>query len=572
MALESAVQWWLHNIEQGRLAKWTLRILVATSLTTLTVFWLVAKFNGFAVPEAMDQAQIGRQIASGQGFTTLYARPLALGVLAQEGRLRTPLPEVSNAPLGPLVNAAVFRATGMNFSVSRSSFISAGDFAIASTGIVFLLGGLLVAYALGRVLFEPRLALLGTGLVACTALLWRFATSGLPQPAMLVLFNSSLLALALAMRAADQGRTARSLMAVMLAAFLLGCTTLGNGLGLWMFPGFLLFAVAALHPRRLVAAGCTGAYLLPLLPWVWHNWRALGHPFGLAFLELRRPAGTEKLAFMADLEPDLSLHWSDILQNIAAQGLHQIDNLFAFLGHNVVAVAFLLAVLFHTFRKWHAAQFRWAILLMWVGAVAGMSVGGVDAPVSINQLHILFLPVMIFYGLGFLLVLWARLGLEQPMLRVAFIAALYATVAAPLLVALTSPVLRFNWPPYVPPVMQNLGEWIGPDEALGTDVPWATAWYAGRRSLLLPESVAQFELIGGERALGAPLVAIYLTPATADARTYSDIVAGRYGDWARLILRETVSDENDTWPLGHRVALPIDGGSVLFADRPRWKE
>lgn len=572
MALESAVQSWLHNIEQGAMAKWTLRILIATILAALTAFWLLAKFNGFSVPEAMDQAQIGRQIAAGQGFTTLYARPLAIGVLAGNGKLRAPLPEISNAPLGPLLNAALFRASGMKFDVSPSSYISAGDFVIAAAGVAMLLAALLLAYLLGCALFDSRLALLGTGLFAGTLLLWRFSTSGLPQPAMLVLFNASLLGLASALRAADRGRPVRALVAVLLAALLLGCTTLGNGIVLWMFPGFLVFAAAALRPRLIVAAGCTGACVLPLLPWAWHNWRASGNPLGLAFYELRRPAGMDKLAFAADLEQDLALHWSDVLQNTATQALAQLNDLFALLGHNVVAVAFFLAVLLYTFRKWQAAQFRWAVLLMWAGAVAGMSVAGVDGPVSVNQLHILFLPVMIFYGLGFLLVLWTRLGFEQPMLRIAFIAALYAATAAPLIVALSSPVPRVNWPPYLPPILQNLGGWIGPGEALGSDIPWATAWYAGRRSLLLPESLAQFELIGAEGALGAPLVAVYLTPASGGARTYADIVGGRYGDWARLILREAGNSENDNWRLSHRVALPIDGGSILFADRPRWKE
>lgn len=572
MALESALQRWLHTFEQGALAKWVLRVLVTAALAALSLFWLLAKFNGFSIPEAMDQAQIGRQIASGQGFTTLYARPLALHVLRTGGRWREPLPELNNAPLGPVLNAVILRLTGMHFGVSESSLLAAGDLILASAGVIFLLGGLFVSYLLGRTLFDQRLALLGTGLLACTALLWRFSTSGLPQMAMLALFNGSLLLLVQALQASAAGQHRRTLRWAWLAAFLLGLVTLGNGLAIWLFPGFLLFAAVTLRPRKFVVAGCLAAYLVPLWPWLWHNWHSSGNLLGLAWFELQRPAGLDKLAFAADFEPELGFHWADLVANTAGQSIAQITDLFAFFGHNIVAVAFFLAAVFHTFRTWQAAQLRWAVLFMWVGAFGGMCVAGVDAAVSINQLHVLFLPAMVFYGFAFLIVLWGRLGFEQPLLRAAFLLLLYAAVAAPLVLTLTARSTRVNWPPYLPILIEKFAEWTGPDEALGSDIPWATAWYAGRRSLLLPESVEQFQLIDSERLLGAPLVAVYLTPASGGARAYADIVNGRYRDWARLIFKEAGNRPTEEWALGNRVILPIDGGSLLFTDRTRWKE
>jgi len=179
---------------------------------------------------------------------------------------------------------------------------------------------------------------------------------------------------------------------------------------------------------------------------------------------------------------------------------------------------------------------------------------------------------MVLYGLGFLLVLWGRLGFEQPLLRTAFIFLLFATVAAPLLLTLGGRSLRFNWPPYLPLLVQKLGDWIGPQEAMASDIPWATAWYAERRSLLLPQSVEQFELINSERLLGAPLVAIYLTPASGGGLTYKDIVGGRYREWAKLVLDEHDPQVPASWRLRSKVNLPIDGASILLADRERWKE
>lgn len=572
MPIETAVQWWLHAFEQGSLARWVMRVVIAVVLTGLALFWLLGKFNGFYVPDAMDQAQISRQIASGQGFTTLYARPLNLHIFAERGPVREPLPEINQAPLGPFIGAAALRATGMKTQVSEGGAVSSGDRVIAAVGVLFLLGALAVAYFLGRALFEPRLALLGTGLVICTALVWRFSISGLPQTAMMLFFNAALLALVFSLRAAAAKRKGKTLFWAWAGALLLGLVTLGNIVGLTIFAGFLLFAAVALRPRIAVTAGCIAAYALPVLPWAWHNTVAAGQPAGFIPYALMRPAGMEPVEFLADFERALSFRWGNFFANAATQAMEQIGDIFSLLGQNIAASAFFLAVFLQVFRGWQAAQMRWAVLLMWIGAFAGMSVFGIEGQVSVNQLHVLFLPVMVFYGLNFLLSLWDRLGFEQPLLRTAFLLAVFATVAAPLLLAFGGRAPRFNWPPYLPLLVQKLGDWVGPEEALASDIPWATAWYAGRRSLLLPKTVEQFELISAERLLGAPLVAIYLTPESGGGRTHGDIVAGRYRDWAKIVVDEQGTRTPPSWRLRSKLNLPIDGASILLTDRQRWKE
>jgi len=572
MALETAVQGGVHSVEQGQVARWVLRAVIAMALAGLALFWLLAKFNGFYLQDAMDQAQIGRQIATGQGFTTLYARPLALHVFAARGNVPDPLPEINQAPLGPLINAALLRAASANTEVGEAGAISRGDLLIAASGIALLLAALLAAFLLGRALFDARLALLGTGLVICTALVWRFGISGLPQAAMMLFFNAALLLLVFALRASDATQAGRTAVFAGAGAFLLGLVTLGNGIASWIFAGYLAFVLVVLRPRFPVILASLAAYALPVAPWVWHNVRATGQAMGYAHFALMRPAGMDELAFASDLECTLGFDWRNFLVNTLTQAVDQFAEIFGMFGYNIVVPAFFLAVVFHAFRNWEAAQLRWAVLVMWFAAFAGMSVFGVEGQVSVNQLHVLFLPVMIFYGLGFLLLLWGRLGFEQPLMRTAFILLLYAAVTAPMLVALGGRSLRFNWPPYLPLLVQKLGDWIGPDEALASDIPWATAWYAGRRSLLLPQSAEQFELINSERLLGAPLVAIYLTPASGGGQTYADIVGGRYRDWARLVIDEAGPKTPPSWRLRSKVNLPIDGASILIADRERWRE
>ncbi len=572
MGLETNLQMFLHAFEQGRAVVWIRRFVIAMFVGLLAMMWFVFKFNGFAVPEAMDQAQIGRQLATGQGFTTLYVRPLAMHLeILRTGGVEMPMPEISQAPLGPFLNAIILRAGGMNLTFDPGEPVYTPERLITVTGFLFFAGSLLLCYFLGRRLFDPRLALLGVGLIIVTDLVWRFTFSGLPQMAMVFFFNGALLALVAAMEADEAARRTKAILLLSIASFLLGLVTLGNGIGLWIFAGFWLFAVAVVRPRWRAALVAPAVYALPLIPWAWHNWRAIRNPFGLAFYELYRPHGTETLAWLADFEPLLRFRFGDFMANTAQQTLDQASSLFAYLGGSIVASAFFVAVFLHVFRRWQPAQFRWAVLLMWLGAAAGMSIFGVDRAVSVNQLHILFLPVMIFYGLAFLLVLWSRLGFEQPLLRGVFLALLFAVSAVPLAGTTLSSPPPVNWPPYLPPLIERFNAWIKPDEVLATDIPWATAWYSGRTSLLLPENIGQFEIIHGEGLLRAPVVALYLTPFSRDAEAYGGIITGRYREWADFVLGTVPREKLEGWILGTATELPIDGQSIFYADRPRWR-
>ena len=137
MGLETNLQMFLHAFEQGRAVVWIRRLVIAMFVGLLAMMWFVFKFNGFAAPEAMDQAQIGRQLASGQGFTTLYARPLAMHLeLLRTGAVDVPMPEISQAPLGPILNAIIFRVSGMNLAFNPGEPIYAPRWPASSSSAV----------------------------------------------------------------------------------------------------------------------------------------------------------------------------------------------------------------------------------------------------------------------------------------------------------------------------------------------------------------------------------------------------------------------------------------------------
>lgn len=573
MSLETALQGFIRTFEQGQLAVWVKRLVILVVIAGITILWAASKFNGFNTAEAMDQAQIGRQLATGQGYTTLQIRPLALHLMIlRTGQVRVPLPEVNQPPLGPFINAVVLKIGGNHLGFRPGDSIYPAERALTLVGLVFFLASLAVLFLLARRLFDPKTALFGCGMIVVMDIFWRFSFSGLPQMVLLFFFSASLLLLLLAMEAQDRGRRGRTICMAVLAALSLGMMTLGHGAGLFIFAGFWIFAVIVLQPRILMAVLTPAAFALPLLPWAWHNWRALRNPFGLPFYELlyRKP-GADPLELAVDFEPMLRFRFADFWSNTSTQAIDQMTNIVSFFGGSLVAVAFFLAVLLHTFIRWQPAQLRWAVLLMWLGAFAGMAVFGVKGSVSANQLHILFVPVMTFYGLDFLLSLWSRLEIDQPLLRGVFIFLLYAMLAWPLASGLMNTPKLFNWPPYLPPLVERFQEWLEPREALAADIPWATAWYANRRSLLLPRTVDQFDLINGEGLLGGPIVGIYFTPVSTDAPFYSGIANGYHSDWSRFMLRLVTPEELQDWTMTTLVKLPLNDEATFYSDRVRWQ-
>jgi hypothetical protein len=522
----------------------------------------------------MDQAQIARNIASGHGFSTDYIRPMALWQLdrAEKPIPSGSFPDINQPPVWPTLNALPLLAVKKDWKMDgNKAYIYAGDRAIAVFTVVIFLAAVGVGYLVARRLFDPALALLGAILVLVTDLLWKFSLSGLAQIfVMLLLLVASWLILR-AMGEQEEAPQAPPLKKWLLQALVgvvFGVMTLSHWLACWLFVGYVFFAFFYFRPRVLPVAAII-TFLLVLTPWIVRTWNVSGHPFGLAIYPI---SGTDPL--VRSLAPDFDNLFYGFRLKMRLSIVEQVGSLFAFLGLNIAAGAFFVA-LFHPFKRPETAKFRWCVLAMWVCAVLGMAAYGQSTDALGHlQLHVVFIPLMAFYGLAFLLVLWNRLGFTHPLVRIAFHTALVLLAAIPMILTLLSGTGKsINWPPYVPPYIAALGNMFQPREALCSDMPWAVAWYADRKCLLLPESPATMVRISDFDIMGASIHGLYLTPISGDARLTSEILRGPYKQWAALILRmPRAMPDFDRFPLRVPIPGPIDGQTVLYADRDRWSE
>jgi hypothetical protein len=580
---EERIQATIHSLEMGRLAVWVRRVVAVLAAVALACLYLFNEFRGFGAREAMEQGQIARSIASGEGWKTKVLRPLALGELRREGR---PLGEAMwrdtfHAPLPPLVNALPVLAVKGGWKLTPREPVYAPELAIAAMSMLLFFGALAFQFHLARTLFDGTVAWISCGLVLVCEAMWRYSVSGLPQMLMLFLLNGTLWALVGAIRARALGGHAVAWTAAAGCGF--GLLALSHALTVCVFvPAAIFFAVVC-RKRPVLPVVLVLVFLAVWVPWLARNQAVCGDWRGIARLALLDGVGGSLAGHLRQFEIGSLFAPEAIAARMKSNFIGQFDRGFEQIGWSL-ATLFGFASLLHRFRRPATASARVLILLMWAGAVGGMSLVGVptDFGVSANQLHLLFVPAWSCYGVAFLLVLWnRRIGYSAAFAASsesvrrwagwAMLAVLFAASAMPLI--LRSPwklnFQKLQWPPYLPHYISVLGDWTEPGEIIATDMPWAVAWYADRPALWLPRTIREFTDLSDYQVLGGPLTALYLTPVSGSMNSIGDLVGGEYAGWTPLILRQ-FDRVPANFPLKRAVLLGRPE-CVFMSDRERRK-
>jgi hypothetical protein len=582
-ATEMAIQDFVHKLEEGGWVKWIRLGLLLVTIAFVIHLWMFKEsgFRGLSDEKAMEQAQIAREIARGNGFSTKMIRPAALWQFESNkgGFPVENTPDVYHAPLGPYINSMFLRLTKDSWTMTTKDTIYVNDKVIASVQLGFFLLTVLVSYFTVARLFDPRLALLTACLLLLSQTFWDYSLSGLPQMLMAFLFSVAIYLLIRLLEAREAERSTVLWSAAVGAAF--GLLALSHAMTLFIFAGALVFVALFLKTRGRDALIMLAVCALIYSPWLLRNYRVSGNWVGLGWYSgLAGVRGTESAVMrtialegpLADVKPAI------YGEKFRIQLIHQLDNIYKLLGAIVVAPIFFVALL-HYFRRPEVALFRWCVLLMWLFAVFGMCIfgfgnsavasglGGPDA----NNLHLIFAPIMVAYGLGFVLVLWSRLEINFMLFRTGMLTIIFVVSAVPFLSQfvelLQAPKNRVQWPPYIPPYVAVLGQWTNEREIIASDMPWAVAWYADRKSLWLPMSLNDFITLNDYNRLGGRMVGLYLTPVSGHRGFINEVVKGEYKEWAPFIMRQVNIKE---FPLRAVTPLPIDHECVFYSDRDRW--
>ncbi len=532
-------------------------------LIILTLGNLFVLFRGLNSPQAMDQAQIAREIARGSGFTTKMIRPVAYHQ-AQQAQQRSVsfvgFQDTYHSPLNPLINAAVLKLIGAddsdNWEMSDNEYIFPLDRVIAVVSTLFFLMAIGVNYLLVSRIFDAKIAGVCAILMLFCETFWNFSLSGLPQMLMLLLFSCGIYFVYRAVEAAAEGRVAMT--PAVIAGVFFTLLALTHWMTVWIALGYIIFAAVAFRPRGIVGITILALILVAAIGPMIRNYDITGSTFGTAYLTLYNGLGNGSEAnVMRSTAPETQgLELNGLISKVLRTTLLQTTSIIPLLAGIIIAPLFFIALL-HPFKRPSIANFRWAILLMWVTTAFGLSFFGISQEeLDPNQLHLLFAPIMSAYGLAFISILWSRLEFvaSTPSLRNVHLIVIVSICALPLVLALPMKVrvgmhLRDkggvpHWPPYYAPALNSktagLRGWITDKRVVFSDQPWAVAWYADRISIWLPPTSAGFEKLETIAAdLQTPVAGVLISPTSHGSGSVSK-VATDYQDFTSLVLNGSV--------------------------------
>ena len=611
MATETQVQQFIHKLEEGG---WVKRVKFAVIVSAVIFninlwFFRDSGFRGLSHPKGMEQAVIAREIARGHGFSTLMIRPAALW-LFEEKMGRFPVdrqPDIYHAPLNPYLNAtmivtadavngvlpvaaqgvqkiwwlpgglkellsSVFNALTYDKTMNTKLFCYAYDRMIAGLQVLFFLLAVLINYYTARRLFDDRLAAFAACMMLVCQRFWDYAMCGLPQMLMLFLFSAAAHTLVRAIEARYLRKPTLAWLSATAALF--GLLALTHALTIWMFAGALLYVALSFRPLGRGAAVMAVIFMAMYTPWMIRNYQVCGSPVGLGWYSgLHGLRGTES-QLMRSMEVSLAgLSPLTFREKVQVNTVDQMLSLTSALGASMMAVIFFVALL-HIFKRPETASFRWALLAMWLCAVFGMAVFGVPegiGGIAANDLHVLFIPLMLCYGLGFVLVLWTRFEVNIKLARLAFMSLLFFVTSLPFIEStlqmLAGPRIQIAWPPYVAHYIAIMGTWTTENEIITSDMPWAVAWYAERKSLWLPETIQDFVTLNDYKQLNGAIVGLYLTPVSGYKGFINEIINGEYKAWAPFITRNVSTRD---FPLKVSTLMPWGDQCTFYSDRDRW--
>jgi hypothetical protein len=567
---EVDVQRLVHSVEQGKAAGLFRLILSIIAVITLALAYLLLQFRGLSTSAGIDQAQIARELARGHGFSTKDIRPIEAQLLAKRfGQVPSGnVPDLYHAPLNPVVNAGALYAVSSLFhlKMDQSDPVYRGDRCIAAVSVVFFMLAVFVNFRLARLLLDRKVALLTTGLVLLADQFWQFSLSGLPQMLLLFLVSGSLWCLAKVVVNRTSGR--KSYLWLVILGLLQGALALAHPITLWLSGASWLFCFIFFRPRF------PGALMAPFLclalfsVWIVRDLQVSKTPFGVAPIALLDNIGHTETGWMrSDVFDRSEISVRALGERVVTNFKEQLGSIYGLLGGLSVTPFFLAALLFR-FKRPEANTFKWLLLFLLIGAFTGSVLTGTNGEsVSPNQTLILMGPAIAIYGFAIVLVLVNRLNLGLSLSRYGAYSVFFLITALPTLLGFFPSGTPIEFPPYAPGLMNQIGALTKPNEIISSDMPWAIAWYSDRKSLLIPWTRKRFYEYHDFQSLGGPIVGLYLTPITLDAKYSSEIALGEYKDWATIVLG--LPQGLNDFPLPSRTGL-ADNRCLLLMDRDRW--
>lgn len=587
------LQEWIHNLEEGAGSRTLKLALAIIAFVTLGVCYDFFCYKNFWTQEAMDSAQLARNISEGKGYTTQFIRPLSIHLLEEHHVEKEAIfkahPDLANPPVYPVLLAGLLKILPVEYVIpeSKSFYTYAPELWITAFNQVLFLCAAFMLFLFARRFFDQGVALVSTLVFVGADIFWRFSISGISTMFLVILFLALVWCLALLdqHQADENSRAGKILGLSVVCGVLVGLAGLTRYSFLWLIFPVLVFA-ALLAPRWRVKAGVTIAatFLVIVSPWIVRNCVVSGTPFGTAgytLFEEMTPFPEDTLQRSMDPASGFDKLTMNNFGRKFAQNIQNTLNDFPRLGGSWVAAFFLVGLLV-AFRNPTLSRLRLFIVaslavFLVVQAGSRTKLSDISPDVNSENLLVIFAPLVFVYGVAFYFTLLDQTRLPFPGLRQAVTGLLVVLASAQLLFTLAPPKeFPAAYPPYWPPLIQHkVGDAMNEDELMMSDIPWAVAWYGRRQCAWLTLDYDKQFFAIHERS--KPVRAIYLTPVTIDSRFRTEILSAYMGavpkkTWGRFVYETyTRVEAPNGFPL-QKLRADLLPEQIFLADRERWQQ
>ncbi len=574
-SFESTLHDIVYSIDTGtglKIIRVTLYILV---LLVIAMLYTATQFRGFKSEEAMDLAQLGRNFSVQNGMVTKNINPLTMWKVQTRTPNEDPLlgahPDMSHPPAYPALLSAGFKLFDLigvdpfkMDEASRNVAMPAEQWIILPLNHLFvMLTGWLI-FSMGKRLFSREIGLIGMTIYYLTNLVWKDSISGLNITMAGFFVTAAYHAMIVSMlNKRDNEAKAKWIIPFFLSILYTAIAVLTRYISIVIVPGLCLFAwlmSGRFRGGTRFAVIFLVLFSLMVAPWLARNYKVTGNPFGMiGYSMLADTAAYPDNALSREYHPEIKMGAAARL--IKAKWVSNYSGEYAAvipsMGGGVLMAIFIVAFFYHFVRP-QVNYLRWGVgipLLLMV-LLAGLFSGS-----SIQMLHV-FYPFVILYALAFFYILIDRLDLGVRLYNIGLKVFIVILAALPFLLTILPPHAVRPYPPYHAPLIKRVSEMLNAREVLVTDMPWATAWYGDRVSILLPKDTEQFYEINDYKQY---ISGIYLTTITKDKPFVRQLLDGPEKSWFPIVTGQIPKD----FPLKEGIALNrMD--QLFLSDRNRW--
>lgn len=615
------VQEWIHRLEEGDGKKILQKGLILLGALALGFWFNLRETNSFSNPESMDTAQVARRIAEGKGFTTGVIRPLSLHVLkehAPEKELDLEAhPELTQAPLYPFLLGMWLKVAPVNYDIEdvENFRLYQPETWIAGLNSILFLFSLYLLFSLARKLFDEPVAWIATFALLTAEYYWRVSAAGLGSSlSILLVLGLFHCWVATEQRVSQLTDVDEDGLAEEDGEDEGSAKSNSKGSNPWVpmiFTGLLLAVIGLTQYSLLVLqipllAGALVFFskwrwkvfvvwlALPwivLSPWLVRNISLSGHLFGLSgYSVLADTQIYQDYTLERSLHPfgeELQISENQVEQSGELYGLllgsarkimvnlsKVFENNFPNLGGHWIAGLFVAAMLV-PFQSRARSRMRWVFLfsvltVIPVQALIMTQTSEVAPMVNNENLLGVLGPVAILFGAVIVWMFISQVEFPISELKIALTILVALLGSLPFWITIMPPKSQgISYPPYYPPQVQQVGQWMEPGELMASDMPWAVAWYGDRTCLWLPAGgFTDFYEIND---FTKTIQGLYLTPLTLDNRLYSELLVGDNRAWGNFVLEVMGAAEI---PQGFPLKFAPQGflieGNLFLTDRKRW--